>query len=224
MIDSPSDDPARRLPPAAVLGSVLVHGALGLLLLRTSPGVAVPPAPSTYQVKLVARAAEEAPVREEPRPAEAAEEEHRPPPPEPSPRPKPETETPKEETEEEPRQEPEREPAQAPEEGEEAVNVQLEGASFPFPGYLRTIIRQVNRYWRPPTGGEHLRAELSFVIHEDGSVSGIEWVRRSGNTAFDLAARGAVEAAGQRQAFGPLPEDYPRDRLRVSFFFDPSAY
>lgn len=224
MADPSPDREERRLPATAVLGSVLLHAAAGLLLVRASPGVAVPPSPSTYRVSLAAPAAEEAPVREEPRPAEEAEEEHRPPPPEPSPRPKPETETPKEESEETVRREPEREPASAPEEGEEPVNVQLEGANFPYPEYLRTIIRQVNRYWRPPSGVRHLRAELSFVIHEDGSVSGIEWVRRSGNTAFDLEARGAVEAAGQRQAFGSLPEEYPRDRLRVSFFFDPSSY
>lgn len=225
MLDDPRDGPEdRRLPPAAVLGSVLLHAAAGLLLLRTAPGLATPPPPASYRVKLVAAAPEEAPVRQDPRPAEAAEEEHRPPPPEPSERPKPETETPKVEKEEEPREEPSREPARAPEEGDEPVNVQLEGANFPFPGYLETIIRQVNRYWRPPTGVEHLRAELSFVIHQDGSVSDIEWVRRSGNTAFDLEARGAVEAAGRRKAFGPLPDDYPRDRLRVSFFFDPTVY
>lgn len=214
----------RRLPPAAVLGSVLLHAVVGLLLLRAAPGLATPPPPDTYRVKLVAAAAEEAPVRQDPRPAEAAEEEHRPPPPEPTERPKPDTETPKVEKEEEPRRKPDREPARAPEEGEEPVNVQLEGANFPFPDYLKTIITQVNRYWRPPTGVEHLRAELSFIILEDGSVSDIEWIRRSGNTAFDLEARGAVEAAGRRNAFGPLPDDYPRDRLRVSFFFDPTVY
>lgn len=225
MLGEPPRDPDdRSLPPAAVLGSVLLHTVAGLLLLRTAPGLATPPPPDTYRVKLVAAAAEEAPVRQDPRPAEAAEEEHRPPPPEPTERPKPETETPKVEKEEEPRREPDREPARTAEEGEDPVNVQLEGANFPFPDYLETIIRQVNRYWRPPTGVQHLRAELSFVVHEDGSVSDIEWVRRSGNTAFDLEARGAVEAAGRRKAFGPLPEEYPRDRLRVSFFFDPTVF
>ncbi len=52
----------------------------------------------------------------------------------------------------------------------------------------------------------------------------VAWVRRSGNPAFDLEARGAIEAAGRRQAFGSLPEGYPSDVLRVSFFFDPSRY
>lgn len=210
------------LPTRAIAGSVLLHAVLGLLLVRAAPSIAAPAPPQTYRVKLVAAAAEDAPVRQDPRPAETAEEEHRPPPPEPSPRPKPETETPKV-VEERTVEEPAKEPARADEEGEEAVNVQLPGANFAFPAYLENIIRQVQRYWRPPTGGRHLRAEISFVIRDDGSVSDIEWIRRSGVVSFDLEARGAVEAAGRAKAFGPLPDGYPRDRLRVSFFFDPSV-
>jgi outer membrane biosynthesis protein TonB len=205
-----------------VAASVAVHVLLGLLLFRTASSVASPPPPTTYRVELVSVAAEEAPRREEPEPAEQAEEEHRPPPPEPTPEPKPETAPPQEEREEEVKR-PSKEPARAAEEGEEAVNVQLEGANFPYPAYLRNIIRQINRYWRRPTGGRQLRAEISFVIHDDGSVSEIEWIRRSGDLAFDLEARGAVEAAGRAGAFGELPEGYPRDQLRVSFFFDPSV-
>lgn len=211
-----------RLPPRAVGASVLLHAVLGVLLVRAAPSVVAPAEPKTYRVKLVAAAAEDAPVRQDPRPAEKAEEEHRPPPPEPSPKQKPKTEAPKTVEEREVR-EPEKEPARAREEGDEAVNVQLPGANFAFPKYLENIIRQVQRYWRPPTGGRHLRAEISFVIHEDGSVSDIDWIRRSGVTSFDLEARGAVEAAGRAKAFGPLPDGYPRDRLRVSFFFDPSV-
>lgn len=215
-------DDDRRLPPAAVVASIGVHVLIGLLVVQNASSFATPPPPQTYRVKLVALAAEEAPERQEPRPAETAEEEHRPPPPQPTEKPKPETERPKE-VREKPVPQPSPEPAEAPEEGEEAVNVQLEGATFPFPGYLKNIIRQVNRYWRAPTRGEHLRAEIAFVIHDDGSVSDIEWVNRSGELAFDLEARGAVEAAGRAKAFGPLPDGYPRDRLRVSFFFDPSV-
>lgn len=218
----PRRDEDRHLPPAAVLASVLLHAGAGLLFLRASPSLASTPPPQTYQVKLVAQMDEEAPVRQDPQPAEAAEEEHRPPPPEPSPLPKPETELPSVEKEEEV-PEPTKEPARAEEQGEETVNVQLDGRTFPFPDYLENIISQVNRYWRPPSGARSLEAEIAFVIDRNGSVTDIEWVHRSGDLTFDLEARGAVEAAGRAQAFGPLPERYPRDRLRVSFFFDPST-
>jgi len=60
-------------------------------------------------------------------------------------------------------------------------------------------------------------------LESDGATSDIEWVQRSGDLAFDLEAHGAVEAAGRARAFGPLPAAWPRDQLRVSFFFDPAS-
>lgn len=204
-----------------MVASVALHVLAGLLFFRTAASFARPAEPRTYQVQLVAQAPEDAPVRETPQPVEAAEEEHRPPPVEETPERQLETETPTVEEEVSP-PEPAEEPARAEEQGEETVNVQLEGATFAFPRYLENIIRQIQRYWRRPTSGRHLRAEIAFVIRRDGSVSDIEWISRSGDLTFDLEARGAVEAAGRNRAFGPLPEEYPRDRLRVSFFFDPT--
>jgi TonB family protein len=166
---------------------------------------------------------ESAPERLRPEPPQPAEEENRPPPPQPTDEPVPKTELPTVEEEIPPPVEETREPARSTEEGEEAINVQLEGAAFVDPAYLQNIIRQVNRYWRPPAGGRHLRAEVVFVILKDGSVEGIEMLARSGDTGFDLEARGAIEAAGRARAFGPLPEAWPRDELRISFFFDPTT-
>lgn len=212
---------AGRVPVTAVLGSLVVHAVLGAALLRASEAFAPPPPLRTYRVTLAAPAPEEAPRREEPRPAEASEEEHRPPPPRPTERRKPETERPTV-VEESPPPEPAPDPATAPEEGEDPLNVKLEGAAFPFPAYLENVIRQVNRYWRRPSTRRALRAEIAFTILADGSVEEIRWIRRSGDLAFDLEARGAIEAAGRDRAFGSLPEGFPRDRLRVSFFFDPT--
>ena len=64
---------------------------------------------------------------------------------------------------------------------------------------------------------------IEMMVLKDGSVSDIGWAQRSGDTAFDLEAQGAVEAAGRSRAFGPLPKGYARDRLRVSFYFDPRS-
>lgn len=208
-----------RLPPSAVAGSVVLHALLVVALLTASVSFAAPPAqPETYRVRLVAAAAREAPQRLKPSPPEVAEEENKPPPPEPEAKPEVKRPTVIEET---PPPLPSTAPAKAPEEGDEVVNVQLDGAVFAYPEYLDNIIRQILRYWRPPTDSRRLRAELVFVIEKDGSVEEIEWSKRSGDMAFDLEARGAIEAAGRAKAFGRVPGSY--ERLRVSFFFDPAS-
>lgn len=212
----------QRLPPSAIVASVAVHGLVVLLALFTSSAVRSPLPPRTYRVNLVAASDERAPERLQPSPPKVAEEEHRPPPPEPTPQ-KPETKLPTV-VEEQPAAEPTREPARASEKGEEVLNINLAGRScgeLLTQQYCDNITRQVVRYWRRPTGGRFLSAELAFVIRKDGSVSDIEWLTRSGVPSFDLEARGAIEAAGRDQAFGSLPDRYPRDRLRVTFFFDP---
>jgi hypothetical protein len=53
-------------------------------------------------------------------------------------------------------------------------------------------------------------------------VRDIHFVTRSGSFAFDLDAQGAVEAAGNAQAFGPLPDGWESDVLPVSFYFKPT--
>jgi outer membrane biosynthesis protein TonB len=61
-----------------------------------------------------------------------------------------------------------------------------------------------------------------FFIHRDGSVTNFRFVQRSGNFGFDLEAQGAIEAAANAGAFGPLPDGFSEDVLPVSFFFDPA--
>lgn len=212
-----------KLPPGAVIASTILHATVGIVLAVAGAYMAPRQLPAqTFRVHLVAVADETAPMRLKPEPAKVAEEENRPPPPEPTPDPKPRTQVPTV-VEQPPPVEPSKEPARGPEEGDDPINVHLEGAAFVDPAYLENIILQVNRYWRPPTGNRNLRAEVVFTIEKDGSVSEIAWVRRSGDLAFDLEAHGAVEAAGRSKAFGPLPAAWPRDRLRVSFFFDPAS-
>lgn len=101
------------------------------------------------------------------------------------------------------------------------LNVQIDGDLFPFPGYLENIAEQIGRYFRW-TGDTGLKAEIYFEIMRDGSVQGIRLLAGSGNAAFNFEAMGAIEQAGNRRAFGPLPEGYTEDRLPVSFYFQPA--
>ena len=110
-----------------------------------------------------------------------------------------------------------------PSTGRDVATVRTSGVSFPYPAYLNNIVVQVYRRWRRPTANAALRAEILFFIRADGSVTNLQFTARSGNFAFDLEAQGAVEAAANSGAFGPLPGGYPADVLPVSFFFDPAS-
>jgi outer membrane biosynthesis protein TonB len=225
------------VPARAVVGSLSVHAIVLIFMFWGANRLAIPPPPQVYQVELVA-APREAPVRavpvpDRPRPAPEEKPQARPVETKVAPAKKQrqesrpiEPERGREAAEEEPKPQVEVKPAATPEqsrEGVEGTPVRLEGAPFPYPEYLANVILQIKRHWRPPAGGR-LRAELAFTIKRDGSVGDVAWVRRSGSPAFDLEARGAIEAAGRRGTFGPLPDDYPSDRLRISFFFDPTRY
>ena len=104
--------------------------------------------------------------------------------------------------------------------GTDVATVRSDGIEFPFPGYLNNIVRQIALNFKPRTDAR-LKAEVRFLIHRDGSVSNIDFVRKSGVFSFDLEARGAIEAASSARRFGPLPAGFPDDVLPVVFSFDP---
>lgn len=106
--------------------------------------------------------------------------------------------------------------------GTDVATVRTEGIAFPFPGYLNNIVRQIALRFDPDSRSSALRAELSFLIHRDGSISNVRFITRSGVYGFDLEAQGAVEAAAGAKAFGPLPEGFTDDVLPVIFSFDPT--
>jgi protein TonB len=104
--------------------------------------------------------------------------------------------------------------------GADVANVQVDGIAFPYPGYLENVVRQIALRFKPPTGGA-LTAVVAFLIRRDGSVTGIRLTTRSGVYSFDTEAMGAVDAAAQLRAFGPLPQGFTDDVLPVIFSFDP---
>lgn len=214
----------------ALAGTLLVHGmAAGVLLVRPpSRRLAVP----VYAVQLVAAPA----PRPEARPAPKAVERpaappapalpRRPPPkrssvareqPPPAPQPSQREPAPRTSAAEQPL------PGVQPSTGSDVATVSLPGVAFPYPEYLRNIVSEVYRRWHRPLNETPLQAEVLFFIHRDGSISNLQFIKRSGNFAFDLEAQGAIEAAGNAKAFGPLPEGYPADVLPVSFFFNPAS-
>ena len=105
--------------------------------------------------------------------------------------------------------------------GGENINLQMRGVQCPTPEYCNNIVRQVNRYLRPPAGTRG-RAEVYFLINRDGSVSGIRVVSSTGGSSFRLSAMEAVEQAGRNRAFGNLPASFQVDQLPVSLAIQPN--
>lgn len=219
----------RRRTPApvgmAVTGTLVVHGIVGLFLFGTPGGQKrLPP---TYTVRLIAAPAADLESRKAPEAVERPAEE--------KPAPAPQVKTPKstvsratppptrDQTRREaaPRTTPTNQPlpGETPSTGNDVATVSTEGVAFPFPEYLQNIVSQVLRRWQRPEQGTPLEAEVSFFVHRDASVTDLQFIRRSGNFAFDLEAQGAIEEAGRNKAFGTLPDGWTPDVLFVRFYF-----
>ena len=210
----------------AVTGTLVVHGLVGALLFGTPAGrTRLPP---TYTVRLIAAPAADLEARKAPdafeRPAEQ------------KPAPVPAAKSPRSSTvsratppptrdhttrEAAPRTTPTTQPlpGERPSTGNDVATVSTEGVAFPFPEYLQNIVSQVLRRWQRPGQSTPLEAEVSFFVHRDGSVTDLQFIRRSGNFAFDLEAQGAVEEAGRSHAFERLPDGWTADVLFVRFYF-----
>lgn len=223
--------------------SASIHAALllvGWLSTRQTPEqmvfltyeiemVSPPPANQAEEVQqateeLVVERPEPEPLPPEPEVEEAVPVEE--PEPDPEPPPPEEREEPVEE-QAEPDEEvtvataPVEEAAEQPDASGEGIEVRMEGLRRNYPEYYENIIRQVLRCFRWRDGGRW-QTTLFFWISRDGTATDIEFVSRSGNTAFDFEAMGAIDCAG-RGRFGPLPDDLPYERFPVRFDFQPSG-
>ncbi|MDZ4257821.1 MAG: TonB C-terminal domain-containing protein [Gemmatimonadales bacterium] len=213
--------------------SALVHLGLALSVVVMAIGRTAEPVPLVYAVELVAapaptakpprRAASEAvATAPEQNVAPVDPPRRRPPAPDPAPPPPPEqvqrtdraivTKAPVEPL-----------PGETPGVGRDIANVRLTGVAFQYPEYLKNIVSQVLRRWQQPTGQVNLTAEVAFTILRDGTVTEIQFLRRSGSFAFDLAAQGAIEAAAESGGFGPLPSGFNGVSLPIAFLFEPRA-
>jgi protein TonB len=237
-LQAPGGERGLGLP---VVVSLLVHAALvaAAFLLRPE---ASPPMPPVYRVNLVAAPPGERAVGVVQPPPAPAPAEPTPPPPRPVaetpdavpvPRPvpalrrTPPKSTPTQATTERPAAKPSSQPraggGPVGGTGSDVATVRTPGIEFPYGGYLDNIVRQLVLRFRP-AGNRALVADVSFLIRRDGSVSDIRVLRSSGVYTFDVEAQGAIEAAGQARAFGPLPRGFPDDVLPVTISFTPSLF
>jgi periplasmic protein TonB len=227
----PPDRGDARSKVAGGIGTLLVHAAAAVFLFsQVRSSGATPPvyavnlvaAPAPTERKRIAREAVPTPPQEKPAPVKPKPT----PPPKTPPKPEPKPPAPTEPDREAP---PPTAAPVTPAEGEipstgtDAATIKTPGLEFPFPEYLRNIVNQVYQRWDRDDARQNSFAEISFLIRRDGSVHDIRFVTRSGSFAFDLGAQGAVEAAGNSLAFGPLPDGWDADVLPVSFYFKPAT-
>lgn len=222
----------QRGTAVAAVGTAALH-AVVVFVLFGSTGIVRKPPPPVMSVNLVAAPA---PTPEQKKAPEAVQRQAAPeeaPPPKATPKRRtsqakeapPPPPNPQEKREPAPRTTPKVTPApgEKPSTGSDVATVKTSGVEFQYPEYLRNLVSQIYRRWQRPSGNVALRAEVFFLVHRDGSISDLQFVQRSGNFAFDLEAEGAIEAAGNAGAFGPLPDGYQNDVLPVSFFFNPQS-
>ena len=214
-----------RLTSGFVL-SVMLHGGLVAAFITLRPGAAPPSAP-VFKVQLIAAPAAEPSVVTAPTPAA---------PPKPTPEvkkvppktvtpPKPRAKTPVAAPTPAPQTTPTPPPPSvATGRGSDVANLVTAGIDFPYPAYINRIANEIIREFNSiNTNKGALRATVSFTIRRDGSVSpeSIHLVTTSGVYSFNQDALAAVEAAANRNAFGPLPPGFREDILPVRFTFDP---
>jgi outer membrane biosynthesis protein TonB len=208
-------------------GTVAVHGMAAALLIAGP--ASRKPLPPTYTVRLVAAPALDQETRQAPQAFERPAEEK--PAPVPAAKPPPKSSTVSRATPPPTQDDTRREaaprttsanqplPGERPSTGNDVATVSTEGVVFPFPEYLQNLVSQVLRRWQRPDQRTPLEAEVAFFVQRDGSITQPQFVKRSGNFAFDMEAQGAIEASGHDKAFGPLPSDWPADVLFVRFYF-----
>lgn len=208
-------------------GTITVHAVAVVLLTAGTPSRK--PLPPTYRVRLVAAPAPDQETRKAPEAFERPAEEK--PAPVPAAKPPPRSSTVSRATppptqdatrrEAAPRTTSQNQPlpGERPSTGNDVATVSTEGVEFPFPVYLQNVVAQVLRRWKRPDGSTALEAEVSFFVHRDGSITGLQLLKRSGVYDFDMEALGAVESAGRSSAFGDLPDGWQSDVLFVRFYF-----
>ena len=221
---------------AGIVASVLLHGGLVTAFFVLRPG-APPPGPPIYRVRLIAAPAGERAIGVvQPKPEPVVEKPAPVTPPKPTPKKAPApVKTPAKPTKQAPTAatptpSPPKTAEPAPAagggptggRGADVANVLTPGIEFPYPAYTDNIVRQLIKFFGQTTA--RFEAEVSFVIRRDGTVDPetIRFVTRSKNYSFDQRAYGAVEAAANANAFGPLPAGFREDILPVRFRFTPS--
>jgi TonB family protein len=111
-------------------------------------------------------------------------------------------------------------PAAAVAPGPQLAGLVLDPRGADFTDWINDFKSKVHHNWVPPTyfgyGG---KAEFSFTVERNGSVSALQMLKSAGTDSLDRAAHDALT----RSHLEPLPADFepPRVTMQVTFVYGP---
>jgi TonB family protein len=210
--------PARFSPPRAVAVRLLRAGAIRAPEVRTAPAPPAPPA-------VAERPRIEKPPEEVPKPSEKAvllpskEEKKKPTPPAISRPGKPPVATPAVNLPSGEDETPASAAAQAAGAGGTAGigGFKIDQADFKYPLYIDRMVAIMSMNWFKPAQVVQTNPVVHFRIQRDGTITDVEFVKRSELPFVDRAAERAVLASSP---LPPLPADYSGSHLGIQVVFE----
>lgn len=92
----------------------------------------------------------------------------------------------------------------------------FDNPDFVYGYYTDRMLGMIQAQWLRPALGGGVEATVHFIVHRDGSISGLRIRASSGYSQFDLAGLRAIQSAAP---FPPLPQSYPHRTLGVNLIF-----
>ena len=90
-----------------------------------------------------------------------------------------------------------------------------------FPSYVDAVRNRISSNWLQstvdPTVRWAPRADFSFTVLRDGSVTNVQMLQSSGNRSIDNSALRAIQSSSP---MSPLPSNYSGSSVTVEFWFD----
>lgn len=88
-------------------------------------------------------------------------------------------------------------------------------ANFCCPEYLRLMTDQIKRNWQRNQGAAG-KVEMKFIVQRDGTITGVEVEKTSGQALLDQASQRALVLT----RLPPLPREFPERMLTVYLVFE----
>lgn len=90
-----------------------------------------------------------------------------------------------------------------------------------FPSYVDAVRNRISSNWLQSTVDPSVRwaprADFSFTVLRDGTVTNVQMLQSSGNRSIDNSALRAIQSSSPMSA---LPSNYPGSSVTVEFWFD----